>query len=73
MGGGGGKKASHTSFCPVSSTNIGIRPQNILAFSFDPFDRLLQNLKFVPSPSPKSLNLNQDHHSKKAVFLVKSL
>ena len=28
---------------------------------------------FVPSASPKLLNLNQDHPSKKAVFLVKSL
>ena len=33
----------------------------------------MQNFKFVPSASPKLLNLNQDHPSKKAIFLVKSL
>ena len=72
-GGGGGQKGPPTSFSPVTSTNIGIRPQNFLTFSFNPFDRLVQNLKFVASASPRLLNLNQDHPSKKTVFLVKSL
>ena len=62
-----------TSFSPVTSTNVGLRSQNFLTFSFDPFVTLVQNFKFVPSASPKLLNLNQDHPSKKAVFLVKSL
>ena len=35
--GGGGKKASPTSFSPVTSTNAGIKPQNFLTFSFNPF------------------------------------
>ena len=33
--GWGGKKTSPTSFYRVPSTNIGISPQNFLAFSFD--------------------------------------
>ena len=74
MGGGGGsKKASPTSFSPVTSTNVGFGPQNFLTFSFNPFTTLVQNFKFVPSASPKLLNLNLDHPSKKAIFLVKSL
>ena len=30
-----------TSFSSVTSTNVGIRPQNFLTFSFNPFDRLV--------------------------------
>ena len=33
----------------------------------------MQNFKFVPSASLKLFNLNQDHPSKKVIFLVKSL
>ena len=44
-----------------------------MTFSFNPFTTLVQNFKFVPSASPKLLNLNQNHLSKKAIFLVKSL
>ena len=62
------KKAPPTSFSPVTSTNIGFGPQNFLAFSFNTFATLVQNLKFVPSASPKLLNLNQDHPSKKQFF-----
>ena len=72
-GGGGCKKAPSTSFSPVSSTNVGISPKNFLTFSFNPFARLVNNFKFVPSASSKLSNLNQDHPSKKTVFLVKSL
>ena len=67
------KKPPTTSFSPVTSTNVGFGPQNILTFSFNPFATLVQNFKVVPSVSPKLLNLNQGHHSKKAIFLVKSL
>ena len=67
------KSPPTTSFSPVISTNIGFSPQNFLDYSFNPFATLLENFKFVPSSSPKLLNLNQDHPSKKAVFLVKSL
>ena len=70
---GWGKKAPSTSFSPVTSTNVGFGPQNFLTFSFNLFATLVQNFKFVPSASPKLLNLNQDHPSKKAIFLVKSL
>ena len=62
-----------TIFSPVTSTNVGNSSQNFLTFNFNPFATLVQNFKFVPSASPKLLNLNQDHPSKKAVFLVKSL
>ena len=71
--GGRGKKVPPTSFSPVTSTNVRCGPQNFLTFSSNPFATLAQNFKFVPSASPKLLNLNQDHPSKKAVFLVKSL
>ena len=70
--GGGGQKTP-TSFSPVTLTNVVFGPQNVLTFSFNPFATLVQNFKFVPSASPKLLNLNQDHPSKKAIFLVKPL
>ena len=73
MGGWGVKKAPPTSFPPVTSTNVGFGPKNFLTFSFNPFATLVQNFKFVPSACPKLLNLNQDHPSIKANFLVKSL
>ena len=60
-------------FSSVTSTKVGLGPQNFLTFSFNPFATLMQNFKFVPSASLKLLNLNQDHPSKKAIFLVKSL
>ena len=71
----GGKKPPPppTSFSPVISTNVGFGPKNFLTFSFNLFATLLQNFKFAPSASTKLLNLNQDHPSKKAIFLVKSL
>ena len=71
--GGGGQKCPPTSFSPITSTNVRFGPQNILNFSFNSFATLVRDSKFVPSASPKLLNLNQDHPSKKAVFLVKSL
>ena len=63
----------HTSFSPATSTNVEFGPQNLLTFSFNPFAKLLQNFKFVPSANPKLLILNQDNPSEKAIFLVKSL
>ena len=56
---GGGQKGPPTSFVPVTSINVGIVPQNFLTFSFNPFATLVQNFMFVPSASPKLLNLNQ--------------
>ena len=35
--------------------------------SFNPFVTLAQNYKVIPTASPKLLNLNQDHPSKKLV------
>ena len=68
------KRPPRTSFSPVISTNVGAIPQNFVTLSFiNPFATLVQNFKFLPSASPKLLNLNQGHPSKKAVFLVKSL
>ena len=72
-GGGGGQKGPPNSFSLVNSTNIGILPQNFLTFSFDPFATLVQNFKAIPSDSPKLLTLNQEHPSRKIIFLVKSL
>ena len=67
------KKVPSTSFSPVTSTNVGFGPQDVMTFSFNPFTTLVKNLNVVPRASPKLLNLNQDHPSKKAIFLVKSL
>ena len=39
--GGGGAKRSPTSFSPVTSTNVGISPQNSLTFSFNTFATLV--------------------------------
>ena len=52
----GNKKAPPTSFFTVTSTYVGVNPQNFLTFSFNPFSTLVQNFKFVPSASPKLLN-----------------
>ena len=60
-------------FSPATSTNVGISSQNFLTFSFNPFATLVGNFKFMLSANSKLLNSNQDHPSKKAVFLVKSL
>ena len=65
---GGGSKRSPSSFPPVTSTNVGISPQNFLTFSFYPFTTLLQYFKAIPSTSPKLLNLNQEHPSKNWFF-----
>ena len=40
-GGGGGKKAPPNSFYPLTSTDVGISPQNFLTFIFDPFPALV--------------------------------
>ena len=67
------KKTLPQQFTPVTSTNVGISPKNFLTIGFNSFDRLVHKFKFVTGASLKLLNLNQDHPSKKAVFLVKSL
>ena len=67
-GGGGGKKGPPTRFSPVISTNIRLSLQNFLTFSFNSFDRLVWNFKILPSLTPKLLNLNQNHPSKKWFF-----
>ena len=38
---GGGQRSPPTSFSPVTSTNVGISPQNFLTFSFNPFATLV--------------------------------
>ena len=48
-------------FFPVTSTNVGISPKNFLTFSF--------NLSAIPSASSKFLNLNQEHFSKRNLYL----
>ena len=37
----GGAKGPSTSFSPITSTNVGISPQNVLTFSFNPFATLV--------------------------------
>ena len=70
---GGRQKGPPTSFSTITSTNVEFGPQNLLTFSFNLFATLVKNFKFLPSASPKLLNLNQDHPSRKAIFLNKSL
>ena len=65
-----GKKPPSTRFPTVTSINVGIRPQNFLTFSFNHFATLVQSFRTITSAVPKLLNLNQEHHSKKLVFLV---
>ena len=58
---GWAKRLLPTSFSPATSAKVTISSQNLLTFSFNPFDRLILNFKFVSGASPKLLNLNQDH------------
>ena len=63
-------------FCavsPVTSSNLAISPQNFLAFSLHPFATLVQSFKATSSASPKLMNWNQEHSSKKLVYLAKYL
>ena len=39
--GGVGQKGAPAGFPPVTSTNVGIRPQNVVNFSFNPFATLV--------------------------------
>ena len=73
MGRGAKRPPPPISFSPVTSTIVEISAKNSLTFSFNPFATLVENFKVMCSASPKLLNLNQDHPSKKVVFLVKSL
>ena len=65
----GSKKATHTSFFPVTSTNVGISPKlfGLLVLSLLIHWWILP-LKVISSTSPKLLKLNQDHLSKKEFF-----
>ena len=38
---GAGEKAPPAGFSPVTSTNVGISPQNVLVYSFNPFVTLM--------------------------------
>ena len=38
---GGAKRPPHTSFSPVTSTNVGVSPQDFLTLSFIPFVTLV--------------------------------
>ena len=63
------QKDPSISFSAVTPTNVWIRPQKFLTYSFNLFTT---NYQAIPSASSKLLNLNQEHPSKKLVFLVKS-
>ena len=57
-------------FSPVTSRKVGTSLQNFLNLSINFFATLLYNFKLILSDNPKLFNLNQDHPSKKAVFLA---
>ena len=64
----GAKKAPHTSFSPVTSTNVRISLQNFLTFSFDflPHWYKVSRRDLVPPPStelgPRPPLKNNDFH-----------
>ena len=64
-GRGEGQKAPPTIFSPATFTNVEISPKNFLIFSFNFFATRVKNFKFVPSASPKLLNLDEDRSSKR--------
>ena len=65
---GGVQKGPTTTFSHITSTNIRISSENFLTFSFSHFSTLVLNFNPIPSASPKLLNLNQKHLSKKFLF-----
>ena len=67
--GGRRSKRPPTSFSPITTTNARISQQEFLTFGFNPFATLMQNMKAIPSASPKLLNLEQDNPSKKKRFV----
>ena len=78
MEGGGGEggraKKNPISFSLVTSTKVEVSHTNtnFLTFTFNLFATLVWNFKAMTRASPKLLNWNQDHSTKKAVFLVNS-
>lgn len=68
-----GKKALYhlTSSFPEAVTNVKISPQNFLAFHSNSLTTVVKTFKTKPGSNLKVLNLNQDHSSKKLIFLVK--
>ena len=62
---GGCPEGPTTTLSHITSTNIGISSENFLTFSFSHFSTLVLNFNPIPSASPKLLNLNQKHLSKK--------
>ena len=61
------------SFSSETSGNVRISLKIFQTFSFNLLVTLVQHFKFIPSVSPKLLNLSEEHPSKKAIFPVKSL
>ena len=70
----GGKKTPsyHLNFS-ATFPRVGTCPENFKNFSFNTFATLLSNYKVISTTIPKSLNLNQDHSSKKLAFMVRLL
>ena len=59
----GGAKTSPSMFFPITSTDIRIKPQKFLTFSFHSFTALVQNFNSIPKDSAKLLNLNHKYPS----------
>ena len=58
----------HYDCFPCNFFNVGISPKTFLASSFNLFAKYVQNIKAVPSASPRSMNLNQTISQKKIFF-----
>ena len=67
----GGEDSYQFFSCKFSGSIISL--QYFLTFSFNIFATLVLNVKFIPSPTPKLLNLKQESSSKKFLFLLRSL
>ena len=64
----GSQKDLPTSFFPCDFYKHMNEPQNFLTFSFNPFSKLVQNVKAIPHASLKLLNLKQDHPSSETLI-----
>ena len=65
---GWGAKESSYQFFSCSFYKSNTYPPKLSEFQFQPFRHTSVNFKVTPSVSPKLLNLNQDHPSKKSDF-----
>ena len=67
------KLRNHFHNMPETLSLPMVEVRQVISSFTETLTTLVQNFKAIPSPSPKLLNLNQRHPTKKLLFLVKSL